>query len=199
MALSRERIADELLKLLGMPDPDTTVGVMLERGILRPVVPEIDPAWLPALEALIENERQAEVAPDPLRRFAALLPDDPALAEKIAVRLRFSNKARKRLACAVARDLSTSPRTLAYRLGAECAVDRLLLAGKAEEAAEIKAWKAPRLPIGGGSLIERGLKEGPIVARTLKTIEERWIEAGFPRGEAFDKIVQNALASAHAD
>ena len=31
MALSRERIADELLKLLGMPDPASTVRVMLER------------------------------------------------------------------------------------------------------------------------------------------------------------------------
>ncbi len=35
MALSRERIADELLKLLGLPDPSTTVGIMLDRGILR--------------------------------------------------------------------------------------------------------------------------------------------------------------------
>jgi poly(A) polymerase len=46
-------------------------------------------------------------------------------------------------------------------------------------------------------LIERGLKEGPIVARTLKAIEERWVEAGFPRGEAFEKIVAEALASAN--
>lgn len=199
MALSRERIADELLKLLGMPDPDTTVGIMLQRGILRPVIPEIDPARLPVLEALIENEQKAAIGPDPLRRFATLLPEDPALAEKIAVRLRFSNKGRRRLACAVARDLSTSPQTLAYRVGAECAVDRLLLAGKPEEAARIKAWKIPRLPIGGGVLIERGLKEGPMVARTLKAIEERWIEAGFPRGEAFEKIVQEALASAKAN
>ena len=32
MALSRERIADELLKLLGLPDPSATVAIMLERG-----------------------------------------------------------------------------------------------------------------------------------------------------------------------
>ena len=35
MALSRERIADELLKLLGLPDPSPTVALMIERGILQ--------------------------------------------------------------------------------------------------------------------------------------------------------------------
>ena len=44
MALSRERIADELLKLLGLPDPAPTVALMLERAILKPVLPEIEPA-----------------------------------------------------------------------------------------------------------------------------------------------------------
>jgi len=39
MALSRERIADELLKLLEMPDPSRTVAIMLEREILKPSCP----------------------------------------------------------------------------------------------------------------------------------------------------------------
>ena len=39
MALSRERIADELLKLLAVEDPSPTVGIMLQRNILRPVLP----------------------------------------------------------------------------------------------------------------------------------------------------------------
>src|SRR5438445_5524465 len=41
MALSRERIADEVLKLLAVADPSATVGIMLDRGILKPVLPEI--------------------------------------------------------------------------------------------------------------------------------------------------------------
>ena len=32
----------------------------------------------------------------------------------------------------------------------------------------------------GGELIERGLKPGPIVARTLSMIEQAWIDNGFP-------------------
>ena len=49
MALSRERIADELLKLLAMPDPSPTVRVMLDRAILMPVLPEIEPGSLASL------------------------------------------------------------------------------------------------------------------------------------------------------
>ena len=75
-------------------------------------------------------------------------------------------------------------------------MDRLLLEGRTVEAAKIANWKPPRLPIGGGALIARGLKEGPIVARMLKAIENRWIEEGFPEGESFERIVAEALAAA---
>jgi poly(A) polymerase len=196
MALSRERIADELLKLLGMPDPAPTAGIMLQRCILTPVLPEVGAERLRELEALLKAEREAGIAPEPLRRLAALLPRDPGLAENIAVRLRLSNKARKRLACAVGREAYPSPQALAYRLGSDCAVDRLLLSGQIAEASAISTWKAPRLPIGGGSLIARGLAEGPIVARTLKKIEERWVNDGFPTDDAFEQIVSETLAAA---
>jgi poly(A) polymerase len=112
------------------------------------------------------------------------------------MRLRLSNKARKRLSCAVGTDLSSSAQTLAYRTGLECAVDRLLLAGRPGQASEVFSWKPPRLPIGGGALIARGLREGPIVARTLKAIENEWVEAGFPTGEGFERIVRDALSKA---
>jgi len=196
MALSRERIADELLKLLGLPDPAPTVGIMLQRGILKAVLPEIKPERLGDLEAVILAERRARIDPDSLRRLAALLPRDPGLAEDIAGRLRLSNKARKRFACAAHHELLPTPQALAYRFGRECAVDRLLLAGRIHDATAIAGWEAPRLPIGGGALIARGLAEGPIVARTLRKIEDRWVEEGFPKGAAFERIVNDALARA---
>jgi len=198
MALSRERIADELLKLLGLPNPSPTVAVMLERAILKPVLPEIEPAAVASLQRLIAAEREAKREPEALRRLAALLPPDPLLAEKIAVRLRLSNKARKRLACGVQGNLGPNPEALAYRIGIDCAVDRLLLAGEPAKAASLTGWRTPRLPIGGGKLIARGVPEGPAVARTLKRIENRWVEAGFPHGEAFERIVAEALGSTGA-
>lgn len=193
MALSRERIADELLKLLAVQDPAPTVQLMLGHAILKPVLSEIEPAALQPLEQLIAAEERAGTAADPLRRLAALLPPDPVLAERIAIRLKLSNRARKRLACAAGRDLGANPRSLAYRLGTACAIDRLLLAGKPDEAAAIAHWTIPRLPIGGGLLIERGIPQGPEVARTLRQIEERWIEAGFPTGPEFDRIIADVI------
>ena len=196
MALSRERIADELLKLLGVVDPAPTVAIMLEHEILKPVLPEIRSETIGNLRALIGTESQAGIEPDALRRLAALLPTDPAKVDGIAVRLRLSNKARKRLVCDAAASGRESPQALAYRVGTECAVDRLLLSGHADDAKSVAAWKAPRLPISGGALIARGLAEGPIVAKTLKAIEDQWLKAGFPTGEEFERIVSDALARA---
>ena len=191
MALSRERIADELLKLLALDDPTPTIRLMLDRGLFAPVVPEIEDAA--PLAELVEAERAAGVAPDPLRRLASLLPPEPEIAGQVAGRLKLSNKARKRLVSAADASLGLNPGALAYRVGTEGAVDRLLLALKATEAQGVSSWIPPRLPISGGQLIARGVPEGPEVARTLKRIEDAWEAAGFPDGEEFERLVAKAL------
>lgn len=196
MALSRERIADELLKLLAVADPSTTLGIMLRHDILKPVLPEIDAERLGKLQSLVASEGAADVQPDPLRRLAALLPRDHVIADAVGARLRLSNKARKRLACAASSGEHYSPRALAYRVGIDCAVDRLLLDGRVEDARALSGWKAPRLPVGGGALIARGLTQGPIVAKTLKLIEDQWVKAGFPTGDELERIVSEAVAKA---
>ena len=196
MALSRERIQDELLKLLAVDEPSPTVAIMLEHAILEPVLPEITADRLAKLEALIAAEGEAGIDAEPLRRLAALLPRDAAIADDVAARLRLSNRARKRVACAAGTELFSSPQALGYRVGIDCAVDRLLLAGRSAEAALIASWKAPRLSIGGGELIRRGVPEGPVVAKTLRQIENEWVEAGFPTGEELEAIVSRSLKSA---
>lgn len=192
MALSRERIADELLKLLALSDPMPTVRLMLQHGLFEPVVPEVTDAQ--RLAALVVSEHEAGIAPDPLRRFAALLPSDPATAERVAARLKLSNKARKRLASAADPSLRENIEGLAYRLGTEGAVDRLLLASRPVDAARIAKWAPPRLPIGGRELMARGIVEGPEVARTIKRIEDAWEMAGFPKGDEFKRIVDQVLS-----
>jgi poly(A) polymerase len=191
MALSRERIADELLKLFSLDDPTPTVRLMFQRGLLAPVVPEISD--VDRLGRLVAAERSARIKPNPLRRLAALLPSDPATAERIGARLKLSNKAKKRLASAAELQLGRNPQALAYRIGIEGAVDRLLLAGHPAEAKAIGKWTPPRMPIGGGDVIARGITEGPEVARTLRRIEDLWEAAGFPTGEAFERLVDEVL------
>jgi poly(A) polymerase len=203
MALSRERIADELLKLLALPDPAPTVRLMVDRHILRPVLPEVGDAGVATLEAVVAREQAAGVAPHPLRRLAALLPPDPELAGAIAARLRLSKKAARRLASAAGRSVldPPEPAMLAYRIGREEAVDRLLLgAGPAEAAASLDAWQKPRIRVGGGDLIAMGLKAGSIVARTLQKVEAEWAEAGFPaETDAQREIARRAVDQALRD
>ena len=183
MALSRERIASELLKLLSYPTPVAAVRLMLARDILKPILPEIVAA--DALEMLVNREGSHG---DPIRRFAALVGPNPAVARDIAARLKLSKAQSKRLvtACGWTIAYRTVP-ALAYRLGTESARDRLLLAGA--DATALENWQRPTLPITGGTLITRGLAPGPIVAQTLIDIENAWIEAGFPLGEGFDAIL----------
>jgi len=195
MALSRERIADETLKLLELAAPAPTVAIMLDHAIFAPVLPEISGDGLVAMRNLIAAESQAAITPDALRRLSALLGCDPKLAEAVAVRLKLSIKARKRLACA-AGSVDGEPRAIAYRSGTECAIDRLLLAGRIEDAAALIGWTPPQLPIGGGALIGRGLSPGPIVARTLRKIENSWVDAGFPGAEQLERIVAEAVEAA---
>ena len=187
MALSRERIADELMKILALPNPTATIALMIDRGILRPVLPEIDAAGVGRLEKLVERERVAGAEPQSVRRLAALLPPAPDLAEAVAVRLRLSKKLVKRLVTAAGRGAAEEapPQALAYSIGADEAKDRLLLTEDEPETVRQKldqlcGWQRPRFGLSGGDLIEMGLSPGPVIARTLQAIEREWVERGFP-------------------
>lgn len=191
-ALSRERIGMETMNLLTLPDPAPTVARMAELGVLPVILPEADAG---ALGSLVAEEQRQQMPPDPLRRLAALLPTDPSLAEQVAARFRLSGAQKKRLALAAARDGECShPRALAYRLGREQALDRLLLAGA--DASALDGWDIPAFPLKGGEVVARGVQAGPAVARTLRRVEERWIDEGFPGPERVDALLDAALRSA---
>ena len=193
MALSRERVAAELLKLLVAPGALRTVMLMLEHGILAPVLPEItSTTWF---IWLVETETHAQIEPDPMRRLAALLPRDPAVGEAIAGRLKLSKAQRQRLVLALTKR-SGSPWEDAYRNGRDAAMDRVLLADDVDTPRALKDWPIPRLPLSGGALVARGLTAGPAVAAALKRVEEQWIAEGFPpqpRVEAIADAVVGAI------
>ena len=175
--LSRERIGMEMLNLLGLPDPAPTVARMAQLGVLAVVLPE---AAVAGLTALVGEEARQDVEPDALRRLAALLPADPAVAEAVASRFRLSGAQKKRLMLAAEPPLPQgggSARALAYRLGRNAAIDRLLLTGAS--IAPLIDWNIPTFPLKGGEVVASGIKAGPLVAQTLKTVEAAWIVGGF--------------------
>ncbi len=192
MALSRERIADELLKILALPDPGDVITLMINKGIFKPVLPEIVDAA--PLIRLISREKDAAVTGDPLRRLAALLAPETSVAEEIAARLKLSNAKRKRIACAAARvpDDAADPKALAYWVGYEGAIDRLLLGNG--DARALDGWTAPVFPISGGAIVARGVKAGPDVAHILRAVERQWVEEGFPDSLRIEAIADGLVA-----
>ncbi|MGN6269862.1 MAG: CCA tRNA nucleotidyltransferase, partial [Sphingomonas sp.] len=196
MALSRERIAAELLKLLVAKGAVETAALMYARGIFKPVLPEIDGRGVERLARVAATEAAAGLAPHPIRRLAALLPDDPAIGETVGARLKLSNADRRRLISALDGDL-TAPHPLAYRLGTEQALDRWLLqtADPLEGARQIIAWTPPTFPLSGGSIVARGVAKGPDVARLRREAEDQWIAEGFPDTARVDEIADQLVGN----
>ena len=191
--LSRERVAMELFNLLALPDPARTVARMEARGVLAVILPETTDSGVAALEGLVAEEARQDVPPAALRRLAALLPADPEVADQVAARLRLSAAQRKRLVAAADRGGETvDARALAYRLGREAAIDRLLLRG--EEMASLVGWDIPHLPLKGGEVVARGISAGPEVARILKDIERLWVAEGFPDRQRIEAMLAEKLA-----
>ena len=168
---------------------------MLERGILKPVLPEIEPAGVALVEASSPPSARPEFEPDALAGLSALLPPDPLLAEKIAARLKLSNKARKRLACAARASTRPNPQALAYRVGIECALDRLLLAGEPRQGGDARglarAAAADRRRSADCARSCRRAGRRPHPATRSRTAGSR---PAFPTGDAFERIVADALA-----
>ncbi len=165
MALSRERIAGELLKLLVARGAVAAMRLMVDHGVLRAVLPEIAEGGVLRLARLAAAEASAGVAPDAARRLAALVPPDAA--DGVGARLRLSNADRRRLTAAGAGVGAEGARALAYRVGVEGAVDRLLLAGAPLD--DLPGWTPPRLPVSGWPRVP-----------TSRARCARWRRAGSP-------------------
>ncbi|MBB6123218.1 CCA tRNA nucleotidyltransferase [Sphingobium subterraneum] len=202
MALSRERIADELLKLLALPHPVPAVRLMVEGDILAPVLPEITSEGLAHLATLVDREAAAGVQPCAVLRLAALLPRDGRIGEQAAARLKLSNKARKRIATALSGPPAHgSARELAFRVGQESAIDMILLdpAKDPRDVSVLRAWHVPALPVGGADLLALGMAPGPDIARTLTQIREQWIAEGFPSAERARAIAAQIASNSHRE
>ncbi len=193
--LSRERIAAELLNLLGLPDPHATLTRMRARGVLGVILPEACPAQIAACARLIMAEAAQAIAPDPVRRLAALLPPSPEVAETVAARLRLSKAQHTRLVSAAERQASdgADPKALAYRLSLPMAIDRLLLTG--HDARTFDGWSVPVFPLKGGAIVARGITAGPEVARLLQLIERRWMAEGFPSADRVNQMLAEELGT----
>jgi len=194
--LSAERVSAELLKLLAAEDPRGVVRLMAQTGVLAVVLPEA--TGLERFEKLVGIETEMLFTEDAVLRLAALLPDDPALAARLAERLRLSNAQRDRLVAALNPEPKLiswmSPketRRLVYRLGAEPFCDRVTLGWAASDRPAAttqwrallptaRSWTPPRFPLSGDEVMAAGVAKGPLVGEVMREVEAWWVENDFP-------------------
>ena len=173
--LSRERIGAELIKLLSAPEPGPAVGSMAQSGVLNAVLPG---SQMSGLAPLVHLEQSVGLAPDPLRRLAALAVFD-------GTELRLSKKDQRRLGQYQSL-ISTSETAseLGYRYGRDIAWDVLLLRAvllempldpEAMRAAEIGSRQ--RCPVKPGDLMPE--YSGAALGEKLREVEDKWIASGF--------------------
>jgi poly(A) polymerase len=197
--LSGERVAKELLRLLGADDPAPVLRTMAAAGILSELLPGA--LSIARLEHLAAIDAGAFFTPDPVLRLAALLPNDVAVAKSVAAKLRLSNAHAARLEdLAGAKEKIVSylsikeVRKLLYRIGIGPFRDRVFLKW-AEDPKESNAinwrmllevastWPRPAFPLTGRDVMLAGVPEGPLVGRILAEVEDWWIDADFIEDE----------------
>jgi poly(A) polymerase len=214
--LSGERLANELLLLLGAPNPGKVLKTMVDVGILRDVLSEAVQEGVVRVERLSQLEAALQ-AVDPLRRLAAVVDTDSPGMDELTRRLRMSNADRKRLVEMIRPGPDVVPtsdertlRKLLYQLGRDRFVDLLFLgAARREDPPDVeairktvdfaRAWIRPNLPVKGADVVAIGIPQGEGVRKVLAAVENWWIEEDFPsdREKALEQIKTAAAALKH--
>ena len=197
--LSAERVRMEMLKLLVAVRADGVVGAMADAGLLQTIVGGV--TYAGPFAAMIAAEQALGLAPDPVRRLAALAVAVTEDARRVAARLRLSNAEAKVLDSMghrwwrLAGMDELRARQRLYRVGTERYRDRLMLAwARSSEDFESgywrkfatlpQRWTAPKFPLRAADFVSRGIAEGPALGHVLTLAEDAWLAADFPLEQA---------------
>jgi len=206
--LSGERIQQEVLKTLSLPQPLTAFTTMQANGIM----PHIVPGWQRGDEALPELAAVIGLTEAPEIRLIALIDSGVGLSAATLhvcqARLKWSQRLYNRL-----RDAGRALDGLAenapfarlmYLHGRQATEDAVYLAAahQKKEAAAVayvmqmlEGLETPVFPVKGADLIARGLTAGPEVGKALKQIETEWLNHDFSQSvieAALDAIAKDA-------
>jgi poly(A) polymerase len=194
--LSKERIHQELTRLLTARAALAAIVSMRDHGILAEVLPAAPRLGLLARIVAIERGRGLE--PDAMLRLAALAVETPEDAARIGAAFRLSRAERGVL------DLSPrahahlsvplpprAARALLYREGPDRyrrlvalswarALNTTITSNEWSTALALPdSWSAPRFPVAGADILARGIPAGPAVGDALRALEAWWIERDF--------------------
>ena len=183
-SLSAERIQSETLQLLLTPRLIETWQEMIDLNIVFYFLPHA--VRIERLKKLLSLEKEEHIAPDPIRRLAALLTEDQG--RQTGIELKLSNEQRRRLT-----DLTSSEREirsseaseikrLIYKWGKDVVIDRILIdqpQGYANIIRLAQDWPCPEYPLTGKDLLKNGVTAGPKMGVVLNKTEDWWIKGDF--------------------
>ncbi|APZ52600.1 CCA tRNA nucleotidyltransferase [Salipiger abyssi] len=178
--LSRERVGQEVTRLLSAADPAPSVGVMEQVGVLTRVLPN---ATTQALAPLITVEEALGLAADPMRRLAVL-----GYFDGKALRLSRARQRQLELYQSLI-SADAGPAEIAYRHGRDMAWDIAALRAASlympvapDTGAEIAKGLGAVFPVKPRDLMPD--LQGPALGAALRRLEARWIASGFALSRA---------------
>jgi poly(A) polymerase len=208
--LSRERIRAEIMKLLVAKRAPEAMIAMADVGIFDRVFGNAADSMV--LSRLAEIEVSNEIAPDAIRRLAAIAVRVADDAVRLRESLRLTNAEYRRLASMADHWWRLNPevgdasaRETLYRIGADEYFDRALIgfahsgASSADEGwgallSLPQRWTPPKFPLSAKDFMDRGIEKGPALGAALAKAEDAWIAAGFPEDpKAVAKIADSAI------
>jgi tRNA nucleotidyltransferase/poly(A) polymerase len=216
--LSKERVWEEMKKLLSAPDPSRALLWMRQTGVLTLILPESEKWGIDAIHGLVSTEQDLGWVPDPLLRLMSIVPPDAVRMEEVGKRLKMSNAERARLE-AWARAETVKPelsdqalKKMIYRGSKQAVLDRVRLAYAAareqaagDDKAMIRAggfsrllettesYEAPVFPVTGSDLLALGIEKGPALGKLLQSLESFWVDSGFKldRDTLLEKVTRD--------
>lgn len=208
--LSRERVRAEIMKLLIAKRAPEAMIAMADVGIFDHVFGNAADSMV--LSRLAEIEASHEIAPDAVRRLAAIAARVGDDATRLRERLRLTNEEYRRLASMADRWWLLNPeagdayaRETLYRIGADEYFDRALIAFAHSGASAAdegwgalislpQRWTPPKFPLSAKDFMDRGIEKGPGLGAALAKAEDAWIAAGFPLDKAAIQAIADAMA-----
>ncbi len=170
--LSGERVRDEFLNILALPEPEQCLSLMARCGVLQQILPD---------GFVLEHLDRPD--DDPVRRLATIAKSG---AEALARRLCLSNQQAGRLQFLMSPPakfrpglLRTDLRRLIYDHGAEAIRDLAQQQGDFVTVAQVEALAPPPFPLSGRDAIAAGIGPGPDVGILLRAVEHEWRDSDF--------------------
>ena len=176
--VSRERVGQEMRKLLAAADPAPAVAAMAQTGVLAALLPGADPYGLAPLVHL-----EGEMPADWRRRLVVLGGQDLAKGLKLS-----RTEARHIAALTAALSSVDAPAALGFALGADLGQSAVLARAVILEASLPKNWRAE---VARGSAAVFPVKaadlphlSGPALGKRLKSLQTLWLNTGLSADKA---------------